>query len=884
MSYINYRNLILIIFLLSGYRVQSQIWQEDFSSYPNGTTTASDNQIPSGADWTRDISGATSIPPGYFSVQGQTFRARNTNGEVVWSSEIIDISMYSRVYISTDVSYTYTTGNDYVRLYYKIDGGPENLFGEFNDISILGGATINFGGYSLYGNNIQIIARIDAIDDLLLGIIQINAELSIDNIEVFDQQELYSIGSGNWSNGSVWSVTSGGSSCSCTPGGTDFVHIEGGYTINVNTDVTNSSLIVYNGSTLQWTTDATLNMLGGDLTVENGGALNRNGHTADISLNQSGTYDFSNYGTFNASSLIYNTNNISVNVNGSGTVYFNDDIFIERAGGVFGVPYTGEYLTNNGNLTINTNINLNDRFGTNGEITINNYGVIILNGVFTNIGASSSFINYSNAEWYYGGNTFDTNVQLSCDHGSNDFIYSRSGIQNVITPLDSYSNLTFSGSGSKSLQGNISVKRNISLDGTASLNSGTFAVTLNGTSVQDIQGQLNFYQLIINNSTTGDAITIDNSVVISNGLTLTDGIVNLSGGTLSLSASASITGGTTDVSFINGPIAYTGVGSATIYFPVGKNGKIHGASLTVNGPAVNYTAEYITGSAYALGYTLPGTIEGISSVGYWNIDNGSTGVTSAAVTLYFNVDDEVTDPSSLRIAKDDGSGSWLDIGGTGSGFPSGNITSTTNFTNFSYFSLANATGGGNPLPVEWLSFTGYQQGQSVALEWKTGSESNNDYFTILRSATGQDFTEIGTLPGSGNTTRVKDYAFIDERPNQDINYYQIRQTDYDGQSDYSGIIAVRFNGTDREKDKYDLLLYPNPLTGNNLQIRFNEDLPDDVMELNIVDLKGCLMVHRKVNIDNGLELNINRSDIIPGIYLVRIQGKSGIYTGRMIVN
>jgi len=414
---------------------------------------------------------------------------------------------------------------------------------------------------------------------------------------------------------------------------------------------------------------------------------------------------------------------------------------------------------------------------------------------------------------------------------------------------------------------------------------GSNTVTLSGTGQQDLTGTLNFNGLTINNSVAGDAIIINDAVTVSGVFTLTDGIVNTSSGSLSLaSATASISGGS-NASFVNGPMIYTGVVNTSVTFPVGKVDEIHQVDVSVTGVSANYTAEYFASSARALGYTLPASIDRVSGVGYWTITNGSTAVTTASVTLYYNVDDEVTDAPNLRIAKDDGAGNWVDIGGTGSGSPTGNITSNTNFTAFSEFVLANGLGGTNPLPVEWLSFAGKQVNIQVDLTWQTASESDNDFFTIERSLNGFDFWEIGTLPGSGTTHSVSSYQFIDDRPISGIGYYRIKQTDYDVKFDYSRIIAVKFDPFENpELKNTKILIYPNPVEGNVVRIIVNNKLVEEEMELSVIDIEGRIYYLETIHLSkNSLDINIEKSILSPGIYTIRMKGLSGVYTGRMIV-
>jgi hypothetical protein len=85
----------------------------------------------------------------------------------------------------------------------------------------------------------------------------------------------------------------------------------------------------------------------------------------------------------------------------------------------------------------------------------------------------------------------------------------------------------------------------------------------------------------------------------------------------------------------------------------------------------------------------------------------------------------------------------------------------------------------------------------------TISEINNAGFDIERSSDGTLFEKIGWVAGLGNSNETKHYAFIDTKPMNGINYYRLRQVDYDGKFDYTQVVNVVFEFND-------IYIYPNP--------------------------------------------------------------------------
>lgn len=96
------------------------------------------------------------------------------------------------------------------------------------------------------------------------------------------------------------------------------------------------------------------------------------------------------------------------------------------------------------------------------------------------------------------------------------------------------------------------------------------------------------------------------------------------------------------------------------------------------------------------------------------------------------------------------------------------------------------------LPVELLSFTAERNGNTSLLNWETASEENNDYFNIERLNAIGEFENIGRVDGNGSTSMHSYYTFTDEAPLTGVNYYRLKQFDFNGHFSYSEIRAVTF--------------------------------------------------------------------------------------------
>ncbi len=167
------------------------------------------------------------------------------------------------------------------------------------------------------------------------------------------------------------------------------------------------------------------------------------------------------------------------------------------------------------------------------------------------------------------------------------------------------------------------------------------------------------------------------------------------------------------------------------------------------------------------------------------------------------------------------------------------------------------------LPVELLSFSAKAAETQVRLSWTTASEKNNDRFEIERSADGRTFDYLTTIKGSGTTTLARHYQSSDKNPINGINYYRLKQIDFDGTATFSEIVSVEMKSEKIE-------LFPNPVAGT-LYLRMSDFTTRDV-QFQITDLTGRTMLSGETAINDGI-VTIPLSEVgsFPlGTYMVRV--------------
>lgn len=103
-----------------------------------------------------------------------------------------------------------------------------------------------------------------------------------------------------------------------------------------------------------------------------------------------------------------------------------------------------------------------------------------------------------------------------------------------------------------------------------------------------------------------------------------------------------------------------------------------------------------------------------------------------------------------------------------------------------------------PLPIELVYFRAKQLNNANILQFEVASQIDNDYFTIERSTDGEHWGIVTKIDGEGDTQEQMKYAFTDMTFSRDINYYRLKQTDFNGDFKYSDIVSVDNRLSDKD--------------------------------------------------------------------------------------
>jgi len=199
------------------------------------------------------------------------------------------------------------------------------------------------------------------------------------------------------------------------------------------------------------------------------------------------------------------------------------------------------------------------------------------------------------------------------------------------------------------------------------------------------------------------------------------------------------------------------------------------------------------------------------------------------------------------------------------------ISDVIGFSHFIFYK-----GTATPLPVNLVNFSGRCNNGDVDLTWITASETNNHYFVVEKSTDAINFNAIAQIQGAGNSNTMLTYNYTDKNAlSQAVNYYRLKQVDYDGKSTTSEIIAVQCNDINENyvrignSENYITLLFNSSISGK--------------INVQVFDKIGRCVISKQYEGEEITTLPIEKQSLSTGIYIIVVQSSQGTLSKKVVV-
>ena len=342
-------------------------------------------------------------------------------------------------------------------------------------------------------------------------------------------------------------------------------------------------------------------------------------------------------------------------------------------------------------------------------------------------------------------------------------------------------------------------------------------------------------------------------------------------GTYTVPFTTPITATNTDKTKIPASVNITGAGTGS--------GNIKFSSYTDNNGTYNYKVSDYKPSDVANMNNSSGADNSANVVNrFWIIDaNGYTD--KPDVSLTFTYDQEEVDATGNSLIEADifpqrwnsTASQWHDVTLSGTLNTTSNTLSAVTVAKANFFRSWALVSSVTPLPVELISFEPKCIDNQTVIKWTTAAEINNSHFEIQHSTDGTSWSTIDSVQGAGNSTTVINYEQpVKVNSNQEVDYYRLKQVDFDGTSAHSDIKTCSCDGGLEITS-----LYPNPSDGEvNILINSTEG---GTLSLKIYDTLGKLIVNDVLTIQQGANVINNVIQGEGGKYFVSASISNGKY-------
>lgn len=185
------------------------------------------------------------------------------------------------------------------------------------------------------------------------------------------------------------------------------------------------------------------------------------------------------------------------------------------------------------------------------------------------------------------------------------------------------------------------------------------------------------------------------------------------------------------------------------------------------------------------------------------------------------------------------------------------------------------------LPIELEYFGGYSVEGYNFLEWETASEFNNSYFELSHSEDGISWAAICDINGAGTTSDPQSYRFMHMNAKIGINYYRLRQYDFNGEYSQSDIVSIR---KEILSDGIFSDIYPNPSSGVFFFNYNGSDMSTPIM-VEVISMDGKSILQGATESFNNYQgISMDVSSVPIGVYIVKVSQGDNTEVKRIVIN
>ena len=177
------------------------------------------------------------------------------------------------------------------------------------------------------------------------------------------------------------------------------------------------------------------------------------------------------------------------------------------------------------------------------------------------------------------------------------------------------------------------------------------------------------------------------------------------------------------------------------------------------------------------------------------------------------------------------------------------------------------------LPVRLLNFDAKERKKDIYIYWSSINELNCDKYVVEKSLDGINFDDLESIKAKGNNSNNTNiYNVIDLNPSIGLNYYRLKQIDFDGKSTYSKVVSIAMENKD------EIMISPNPFIDYFI---INTYFKNDNNTIKLINNEGKVLKSYKMA--KGFnKIRINVIDLPKGMYYCKVNNGKNTKTYKVL--
>ena len=185
----------------------------------------------------------------------------------------------------------------------------------------------------------------------------------------------------------------------------------------------------------------------------------------------------------------------------------------------------------------------------------------------------------------------------------------------------------------------------------------------------------------------------------------------------------------------------------------------------------------------------------------------------------------------------------------------------------------------SPSPVVFVNLTGARKTAGIQVDFANATESDIMNYSIEKSANGINFNSIALLQPKHNDGLFNSYTYLDAAPLTGNNFYRISATERTGHVIYSNILKV--TGT---KLNGGISVYPNPVHGHVISVQLAQQ-SKNTYTIQLLNVQGQKVFSSIINHDGGSATHLIElpAELQRGIYTIQAISNTDTFNSSLII-